>query len=225
MPPSDLDGRLRRALSLPGEPVPSDESLGLVAAALARRRARRRTVLGSTGLAVLVVFGLTFGLLVGLRSPSTTTAARSPELQIGTGPTGCAGRITSVPQNGTEQAGPTGNASPEPAFAQAQGPASSAAVPISTGTRVTVSLPDIARATWDRVGVYEVGLTHPNAATDGSHTLPTHRDGATGATVAVLAHATSGRFVLFAISSGTCATPSPSCTETVRQWSITLNVR
>ena len=241
MPPSDLDGRLRRALSLPGEPVPSDESLGLVAAALARRRARRRTVLGSTGLAVLVVFGLTFGLLVGLRSPSTTTAARSPEaasgrspvtgattcveLQIGTGPTGCAGRITSVPQNGTEQAGPTGNASPEPAFAQAQGPASSAAVPISTGTRVTVSLPDIARATWDRVGVYEVGLTHPNGATDGSHTLPTHRDGATGATVAVLAHATSGRFVLFAISSGTCATPSPSCTETVRQWSITLNVR
>jgi hypothetical protein len=192
-------------------------------------------------MAVVVVFGLTFGLLVGLRSPSTTTAARSPdaasrpspgtdaarcvELQIGTGPTGCAGRITSVPENGTEQAGPTGNASLEPAFALQQGPASSTVVPITTGTRVTVSLPDIASATWDRVGVYEVGLTHPNAATDASHPLPIHRDAATGATVAVLAHATSGRFVLFAISSGTCATPSPSCTETARQWSITLNVR
>jgi hypothetical protein len=241
MPPSDLDGRLRRALSHPGEPVPSEESLGLVEAALTRRRARRRTVLGATGMAVLVVFGLTFGLLVGLRSPSTTTAAQSPgvasgrstvtdaakcvELQIGTGPTGCVGRITSVAENGTEQAGPSGDASLEPKFAQAQGQASSTVVPITTGTRVTVSLPNITSGSWDRVGIYEVGLTQQNAATDASHALPTHRDAASGVTVAVLSHATSGRFVLFAMSSGTCATPAPSCAQTARQWSITLNVR
>jgi hypothetical protein len=228
MPPSDLDGRLRRALSLPGEPAPSEGSLGSVAAALARHRARRRTVLGATGLAVLVVFGLTFGLLVGQPSPSTTTAARPPEaasgrspvtdaarcveLRIGKGPTSCVGRITSVTESGTEQAGSSDNASLEPTFAQAQGPASSTVVPITAGTRVTVSLPELASGRWHRVGIYEVGLTQPNAATETPHILPTRRDGATGVTVAVLPHATSGQFVLFAISSA-------------RQWSITLNVR
>lgn len=228
MPPSDLDGRLRRALSLPGEPAPSDQSLGLVAAALTRHRARRRTILGATGAAVLGVFGLTFGLLVALPSPSTTTAVRSPaavsgrspatevakcvELQVGTGPPGCVGRITSVTGSGTAQAGSSDNASLEPAFAQAQGPASSTVVSITAGTRVTVSLPNIAGGPWQRVGTYEVGLTQPNAATETPHILATHRDGATGVTVAVLPHATSGQFVLFAIASA-------------RQWSITLNVR
>ena len=237
MPPSDLDERLRRALALPREPAASEEAMGSVVSALPGYRARRRALVGATGASVLGVLGLTLGLLVvGLQGKSPTTAgpfaASAPsgptcvQVQVGTRPASCVGRVTSTEATSLLPAGRSasrsGQNAQEYAPLQSPPPTSTATIQVTTGERIVVSMPRISGVSWDRVTLHNLALSGPSGSGEGS--LKTHVESATGRTVAVVPHAMKGGFALVATGSVSC-TSGPACVPTTDQWSITLNVR
>jgi hypothetical protein len=228
MPPTDLDERLRRALAFPGEPTASSKAMGSVVSGLPRYRARRRAI-GVTGASVLAVLGLTLGLVVvGLPGPSSTTTEAGPssscvQVQVGTGPASCAGRVASIVPSGAQSAGALnapsfGSSSP---YAPAAVPPQAAAtrLHVAVGARVQVSLPDEPGARWSHVVLENVG---PSNAV---RSLKPHLDRTTGRTVVVVPHVAPGQFVLVATTPGSCASPGPACVPTAHVWSITLDVR
>ncbi|HXR54306.1 MAG TPA: hypothetical protein VN793_04580 [Acidimicrobiales bacterium] len=232
MPPSDLDERLRRALALPREPAASEEAMGSVVSALPGHRARRRALVGATGASVLGVLGLTLGLLVvGLQGKSPTTsgqfAASAPsgptcvQVQVGTRPASCVGRVTSTEAAG-RSASPGGQNAQEFAPLQSTPSKSTATIQATTGERIVVSMPRISGVSWDHVTLHNLALSGPSGSGEGS--LKTHVESATGRTVAVVPHAMRGGFALVATGSVSC-TSGPACVPTTDQWSITLNVR
>ena len=238
--PTDLDERLRRALALPREPAASEESLGSVTSALPRYRARRRAIVGATGVSILAVLGLTLGLLVvGLQGPSTTTTAEPPvgrdssqpavasppmcvSVQVGSDVARCAGRITSIVNNGSPatgaEAGPQGENGQ--LFAP-EVPAPTATIRAAVGERVVISLPQRGGVDWYRVTLHNIAFRGTGS---GTRPLTTHTNRATGRTVAVVSHAADGSYTLVATGSKTCPA-APTCAATTQVWVITLDVR
>jgi hypothetical protein len=236
MPPTDLDERLRRAMALPGRPTASAEAMGSVVSELPRYRARRRARLGATGVSALAVLGLTLGLVVvGFRGPSTPTTEASPssmcvQVQIGTGPATCAGRVTSIAAGGP----PTAAASSAPPVATGAPyapdvvphQAATTTLDVAVGARVLVSLPGEPGQRWDHVVLEQVPLENQaQVPSNAVRSLTTHLDRSTGRTVVVASQVTRGRFVLVATTPGSCASPGPACLSTAHVWSITLDVR
>jgi hypothetical protein len=239
--PADLDERLRRALALPHEPAASRESLRSVTSALPRYRARRRAIVGATGASVLGVLGLTLGLLVvGLQGSSTTTTAAPPvqsgaspraaagpptcvRVQVGSGVARCAGRITSIVNNGSPamgaEAGPLSDNGQ--LYAPQEVPAPTATIRAAVGERVVLSLPHLSGVDWSQVTLHNTAFRGPGS---GNHPLATHINRATGSTVAVVSHAAGGGYTLVATGSVTCPTAS-TCASSTRVWVITLDVR
>ncbi len=231
MPPTDLDERLRRALALPGEPTVSSEAMGLVVSGLPRYRARRRAI-GVTGASVLAVLGLTLGLVVvGLPGPSSTTTEAGPssscvQVQVGTGPASCAGRVASIVPSGAQSAGalnaPSFASSPyAPAVELPR--AAATRLHVAVGARVQVSLPDEPGARWSHVVLENVHQLH--GPSNAVRSLKPHLDRTTGRTVVVVPHVAPGQFVLVATTPGSCASRGPACVPTAHVWSITLDVR
>jgi len=236
MPPTDLDERLRRALALPGEPTASSEAMGSVVSGLPRYRARRRAIVGVTGASVLAVLGLTLGLVVvGLPGPSTTTTEAGPssscvQVQVGTGPASCAGRVASIvpssaPSAGALNAPSFGSSSPYAPLAVPPR-ASATRLQVAVGARVQVSLPDEPGARWSHVVLENVHLENQlHGPSNAVRSLKPHLDRTTGRTVFVVPHVARGQFVLVATTPGSCASPGPACVPTAHVWSITLDVR
>jgi hypothetical protein len=209
--------------------------MGSVVAGLPRYRARRRARLGATGASVVAALGLTLGLVVvGLRAPSTTTQAapssRCVQVQVGTGPAACAGRVTSI---SASRAPSAAAASPPPSatsapYAPRVAPhqAATTTLHVAVGARVLVSLPDEPGQRWDHVVLEQVPLgSQVQVPSSAVRSLTTHLDRSTGRTVVVASPVTRGRFVLVATTPGSCASPGPACLPAVHVWSITLDVR
>jgi hypothetical protein len=233
MPPTDLDERLRRALALPRESAASEEAMGSVVSALPLYRARRRAVVGATGASVLGVLGLTLGLLVvvGVLGKSTTTTvplAAGPtcvQVQVGTRPASCVGRVTSSEATGPFPAGlsaPGGKNAQEFVPLQPTPPTSTATIRATAGERIVVSLPRISGVSWDHVTLHNLALKGPPGS--GERSVNTRVERATGRTVAVVPGAIKGGFALVATGAASC-TSGPECVPTTDQWSITINVR
>jgi hypothetical protein len=232
MPTTDLDDRLRRALSSGREPAATDEAMGAIVSGLPRYRSRRRAVMGASGASALGVLGLTLALvLAGPGRPATTTAeppghapsARAEpapscvQVLVGTGSASCTGEIASGPANGPLAAGTEAAPGQGAAFGTAT-TLPNATIAASAGERVVVSLPAEAGFSWNRVTVTDL------AAPGGGRRLTPRLDGATGRAVAVVSHARAGEYAVVATGSVSC-TSDQSCTSTAYRWSITLNVR
>jgi len=235
MPPTDLDERLRRALALPGEPSASSEAMGAVVSGLPRYQARRRAIVGATGASVLSVLGLTLGLVVvGLQGPSTTTAEPGPssrcvQVQVGTGPASCVGRVASIAATGAQSAGALnapsfGASSPvAPGVAPQQG---AATMHVAVGARLEVSLPEEPGARWSHVALTNVHREDQlHGSSNAVRSLKAHLDRTTGRTVVVVPHVARGQFALVATTSRSCASPGPACVLMAHVWSVTLDVR
>jgi hypothetical protein len=222
MPPTDLEGRLRSALSVAREPAASTDALASLRSDLGRYRARRRLTLAGAAAAALGVIGLTLGLVVGIPSgaPPQRTAAPplgSPsapcvEVAAGPGPAACVGRI--LAEAASASAAPLQRNS---AFGKASGSGTTGAIALAAGQRIVVSLPHLAGVTWQ--GISLAGLA-PSEAIQPLGSL--HRD-AHGRTVAVLPRALRGIYVLSATGSAPCA--APGCTASALGWSIAVHVR
>jgi len=223
MPPTDVEGRLRAALSVPWEPNASSEALASLRSGLPAHRARRRLARAGAAATGLGVLGLTLGLALGIQrgpSPLRTAAPRlgpSPaascvEVGAGSGPAACVGRI--LPLATPASAAPLQR---NAQFGSASGSGTTGAVNVAAGQRVVVSLPSLAGVTWQGVALADLA---PSGAVQALGSL--HRD-AHGRTVAVLARARPGHYVLSAIGSASCA--AAGCTTSGVRWSVTVHVR
>ena len=239
MPPTDLDERLRRALSLAREPTASDEVMGSVVRALPERRARRRAIVGASGGAALGVLGLTIGLLVaGVGGPTPTTSARgvfstrgpnrpSPAtcmaVQVAAGAASCLGQITSAPSNDSNPESRGGSATAAQALPPGAGlDRPSATLHIAAGQQVVVFLARLPGVSWDLV---ESFVSNPSGSpSSAERSVRTHVDGASGRTEAVLGNPPATSFVLEATGMSSCATGN-SCVPMIKRWSITVDVR
>jgi hypothetical protein len=236
MPPSDLDERLRHALSLAQEPAATDEVRGSVVGALPRYRARRRAIAGVTGGSVLCALGLAIGLLVvGVGRSSQTTSAtgaisvRAPhasstptcmEVQVGSGAPSCVGQVTSGPASVSDSGG-SGAAIAGPESTQEPLKPTST-IHIAAGEPVVVFLARIPGVSWNRVTWITAAANGSSPPLERSAQIRLDRVG--GPTKAVLEDPPTTSFVLEATGRASCATEK-SCEPTAEQWSITVDVR
>jgi len=221
MPPTDIDGRLRAALSVTPGPDASTEALASLRSDLPRYRARRRLARTGAAAAGLGVIGLTLGLAVGIRGgppPQQTAAPRvgnssaeCVEVGAGSAAAACAGRI--VPVATSASAAPLQRNSQ---FAPASGSETTSAIEVAAGQRIVVSLPRLTGVTWQGIALADLA---PSGAVQPLGLV--HRD-AHGRTVAVLPRAAPGRYVLSAIGSTSCGV---GCTTSEVRWSVTVHVR
>lgn len=220
MPDTELTDRLRDAFALPFEPRPGRDVRESLVTQLPRYRNRKRGVIGGSLGAAAVVVALVLVVALGgfssgpTKPPTLALPDRScAELQIGSGPLHCSGKIVLQTSSSNDQLSQAA-----PSFGPSTG--ATHTLKVAPGTRITVSLPVRSELTWSSVTLHALSANGP--AGTGVTRLPT-TSGPKGRTVAVVDHAPVGGYTLVALATPKCPSHQ-SCTTEGLVWDVELLV-